>query len=39
VLVDPRQLHRARWVLRVDEFSESELRYLATGDIGDNTDE
>ena len=33
VLVDPRQAHRARWVLRENEISESELTFLATGEL------
>jgi hypothetical protein len=39
VLVDPRQLHRARWVLRDSDFSEQELSYLATGEFGDGSEE
>ena len=38
VLVDPRQLHRARWVLQDSEFSDRELAYLATGKIDDDPD-
>jgi hypothetical protein len=38
VLVDPRQAHRARWILKQDEFSEAELTFLATGELGDDQD-
>ena len=34
VLVDPRQLHRARWVLQDNEYTDGELTYLATGELG-----
>jgi hypothetical protein len=33
VLVDPRQLHRARWFLENNDISENELIYLATGKL------
>ena len=35
VLVDPRQLHRALWVLRESDLTDRELCYLATGRLGD----
>jgi hypothetical protein len=38
VLVDPRQAHRARWILQETEISESELSYLATGELGREPD-
>ena len=38
VLVDPTQLHRARWFLENNEISEAELTYLATGELGKKSD-
>jgi len=38
VLVDPRQLHRARWVLRESDLTDAELTYLATGELGTKSD-
>jgi len=38
VLVDPRQLHRARWVLQESDLSDAELTYLATGELGRKSD-
>jgi hypothetical protein len=38
VLVDPRQLHRARWFLDNNDISENELIYLATGKLGNDSD-
>lgn len=38
VLVDRRQLHRARWFLADNEISEGELTYLATGELGDKSE-
>jgi len=36
-LLVPRKLaHRARWVLADSDFSEAELRYLATGELGES---
>ena len=34
VLVDPRQAHRARWVLQPSDFTDAELDFLATGKLG-----
>ena len=39
VLVDPRQLHRARWVLRESDLTEGELSFLATGELGPGSNE
>jgi hypothetical protein len=39
VLVDPRQLHRARWVLRESDLSDGELSFLATGELGPGSNE
>ena len=36
VLVDPRQLHRARWFLDNNDISENELIYLATGELAND---
>ena len=38
ILVDRRQLHRARWFLDDNEISEGELTYLATGELGDDSE-
>ena len=38
VLVDSRQLHRARWVLRESDLTDAELTYLATGELGRESD-
>jgi hypothetical protein len=38
VLVDPRQLHRARWFLEHNDISENELIYLATGKLGSESE-
>ena len=34
VLVGANQAHRARWVLEGEDFSDSELNFLATGKLG-----
>jgi hypothetical protein len=39
ILVDPRQLHRARWVLRESNLTDGELAYLATGKLDPQPDE
>ena len=36
VCVDPRQAHRARWILQDSDLTESELTYLATGALGED---
>ena len=36
VFVDPRQLHRAKWILRESDLTEAELAYLATGRLGED---
>lgn len=38
VLVDRRQLHRARWILQDSDLSEAELTYLATGELNPDSD-
>ena len=38
VLVSEHVAHRARWILRKTEFSESELAFLATGKLGGDKD-
>ncbi len=38
VLVDSRQLHRARWVLQESDLTDAELTYLATGELGRESD-
>ena len=35
--VPPSLAHRARWILANSDFSESELCFLATGEMGDNS--
>jgi hypothetical protein len=35
VLVDPRQLHRALWILQESDLTDRELTYLATGQLDD----
>ncbi len=34
--VPPSLVHRARWILANSDFSDSELRFLATGELGEN---
>ena len=38
VLVSERVAHRARWILKESEFSESELAFLATGKLNGDED-
>jgi hypothetical protein len=39
VLVDPRQLRRALWILQQGDLTDGELSYLATGQLGEEPSE
>ena len=39
VFVDARQAHRARWILRDSDLTDGELAYLATGQLGDKSED
>jgi len=39
VLVDPREVHRARWILQESDLTDRELSYLATGQFDEEPGE
>jgi len=38
ILVPQEALHRAKWVLSNSQFTDAELEWLATGELGDGKD-